>query len=69
MKTIDEFIIENNVDDTSLEKEIKDAYKLGQINILLELTKSLVGYPVNGLVRGIITEEQLSDKLVEVSNA
>lgn len=47
---------------------MQEAYKLGMINILLELARNTTGYPVNGIVRGVITEEQLSDKLVEVSN-
>ena len=50
------------------EKDLRNVYRQAQINLLLELNDMMKGYPVNGLVRGIITEEQLTDKLVEVSN-
>ena len=45
-----------------------EAFKQGQISILIELSKMVKGMVVNGIVRGIITEEELNDKLVEVEN-
>ena len=50
------------------EKDLREVYKQAQLDLLLELNGMLKGYPVNGLVRGIITEEQITDKLVEVMN-
>lgn len=48
--------------------ELELAYNLGRINTLLELVNELEGYPVNGLMRGIITQDKLDTKLVEASN-
>lgn len=69
LKTIDQLITELEYSVPYGKNELETAYKLGQINILLELAQSVKGYSVNGLIRGIVTEEELSDKLVEVSNA
>lgn len=68
MKTIDELIDELSYSMPLSKSDLEQAYKLGQINTILELVQNLKGYPVNGLVRGIVTEDQLTDKLVEVSN-
>lgn len=68
MKTIEELIKERAIALPYKENDLEAAYRLGQINMILELVNNLKGYPVNGLVRGIITEDQLTDKLVEVSN-
>jgi len=68
LKTIEELIEECSIALPFKYKDMQEAYKLGMINILLELARNTKGYPVNGIVRGVITEEQLSDKLVEVSN-
>jgi len=68
MKTIDKLIEEKSYCVPFNVNDLKEAYKLGQINILLELSKSTKGHFVNGLFRGIVTEEELSDKLVAVSN-
>jgi hypothetical protein len=68
MKTVEDLITELNYSLPYGDNEIRKAYKLGQINLLLELANKVQGYPVNGLIRGIITEDQLTDKLVEVSN-
>lgn len=68
MKTIEQLITELEYSIPYGKNELETAYKLGQINILLELAQSVKGYPVNGLIRGILTEEELNDKLVEVSN-
>jgi hypothetical protein len=68
MKTLDKFIEEKSYSYPFESKDLEDAYKLGKLNALLELTKKLQGYPVNGLVRGIITEEVLTNMLVEVEN-
>lgn len=68
MKTIEQLITERSIALPFKEDDLAAAYKLGQINILLEIVQALKGYPVNGLVRGIVTEEELNDKLVEVSN-
>jgi len=69
LKTIEQLITELEYSVPYGKNELETAYKLGQINILLELAQSVKGYSVNGLIRGIVTEEELSDKLVEVSNA
>jgi hypothetical protein len=68
MKSVEDLILEKSYSTPYNANDLKDAYKLGQLNMLLELTKKLEGYPVNGLVRGIITEEKLSDVLMEISN-
>lgn len=51
------------------DKDLSEAYKLGQTTILIELNKMIKGMVVNGILMGVITEEQLNDKLVEVENA
>lgn len=50
-------------------KDMEDAYKLGQVNLLIELNKMVKGMVVNGICKGIITEEELNDKLVEIENS
>ena len=66
--TIDELIKQLSYNLPFDEKDLRNVYKQAQIDLLLELSKQAKGYPVNGLVRGIITEEQLTNKLIEVSN-
>lgn len=68
MKDIDKIINELNYCLPYNDNDLRDVYRKAQINLLLELSNMVKGYPVNGLVRGIITEEQLTDKLIEVSN-
>lgn len=68
MKTIDDLINELSFSMPFGKNELEKAYKLGQINTLLELSKNAKGHVINGLMRGAVTEEELSDKLVEVSN-
>jgi hypothetical protein len=68
MKTIEQLITELSFSLPFQDSDLEAAYKLGQINTLLEIVQKLKGYPVNGMVRGIVTEEELNDKLVEVSN-
>ena len=66
--TIDELIKQLSYNLPFDEKDLRNVYKQAQIDLLLELSKQAKGYPVNGLVRAIITEEQLTNKLIEVSN-
>lgn len=68
MTAIDQLIEKLSYNLPYNEKDLRNVYKQAQIDLLLELNDMMKGYPVNGLVRGIITEEQLTDKLVEVSN-
>ena len=68
MKTIEELINERSIALPFKENDLAAAYRLGQINILLELARNAKGHVINGLMRGAVTEEELSDKLVEVSN-
>lgn len=68
MKTIEQLISERSVALPFKENDLEEAYRLGQINMLLEIVQQLKGYTVNGLMRGIVTEDELNDKLVEVTN-
>ncbi len=68
MKTIDDLINELSYSMPLSKSDLEQAYKLGQINILLELSQNAKGHVINGLMRGAVTEEELSDKLVEVTN-
>jgi len=45
------------------EKDLIEAYELGVITLLIELQDKIVGYPVNGLVRGVILEEEIIDRI------
>lgn len=68
MKTLEQLIDELNYSMPYNESDLKKAYKLGQINLLLELAKSAKGHNINGLIRGAVTEEELTAKLVEIEN-
>ena len=45
-----------------------ESFKQGKIAVLLELSKMVKGMVVNGICRGVVTEEELEAKLVEVEN-
>lgn len=68
MQTLEQLIDELKFSTPFSEKDLKLAYKLGQINLLLDLSKNAKGHVINGLVRGAITEEDLTAKLVEIEN-
>ena len=68
MKTLEDLYKELSYSMPFGKDELELAYNLGRINTLLELVNELEGYPVNGLMRGIITQDKLDTKLVEASN-
>jgi len=69
LKTLEQLIEERAIALPYKDVDLAAAYKLGQINMLLDLAKNAKGHVINGLMRGAITEEELTDKLVEISNA
>lgn len=68
MKTIEDLIEDLKYATPYDENDLKLAYKLGQINAILELAKNAKGHVINGLMRGAVTEEDLTAKLVEIEN-
>jgi hypothetical protein len=68
MKTIEDLINELSYSMPYDESDLKRAYRLGQINLLLDLARNAKGYVINGLMRGAVTEEELTAKLVEIEN-
>lgn len=63
MKTIKKLIEELSIAMPFKESDMDKAYRLGRLNMLVELLGEVKGYPVNGVVRGIITEESLKEKM------
>lgn len=48
------------------EKDLIEAYNLGRIELLKELEQSLRGYVVNGIIKGVILEEEIYERIKEI---
>lgn len=47
------------------QKDVRKVYLEAEIDALEQVQKLIKGYPVNGLVKGIVTEEQITQLLQE----